>query len=149
MMAQRRADVHPSIRGRGRSYAVGMLIMVGVVVVAVVLIMLVAPKEGTDGAPSVVAVDDAGLHLAGAEDGGPAAIGWSSIFEVEVVTRPRLGGTWYGFEVASETGGRVVVDADGPAETFIAHAHHLGGLDHAALTDALTRRRGRTVCFRR
>ena len=129
-----------------------MWIVIAVVVIAVVLILVAAPSGGVDHAVTVEAVDDDGLHLArvdGQTDGRVEAIGWASIFEVAVMTRPRLGGTWYGFEVATETSGRVVVDGDGPAEAFIAHSHHPPGLDHTTLADALTRRRGRAVCYRR
>ena len=123
-----------------------MWYVVGIIVVAVVLILVL----GGDESPTTVAADDVG------DDGllvGDTTIVWSSIFEIVVVTRRRLRGTWFGFEVRSDTagpaGGVVLVGReDGLAERFLANSHRFPGFDHDAVAAALVRKGARSVCYR-
>jgi len=127
--------------------SIELLAIPAIAVVAIALIVVAGRSSdggGRGGAGRVDAVDDVGLHV------GDTVADWASIFEVAVVTRRELGGSWFGFEVRSETAGELVVDgADGLVEPLLAETHRLPGFNHAAVGDVLGRRRGREVCYRR
>lgn len=179
MMAQRQANVHPTNVAVSRTFSthrtppgrpwptlrstiddvLDVLVIAGIAAVAVIAIVAAGRRPSEGDRRTVTAIDDMGLHLEpapdveGASDTGPPSVGpveWASIFEIAVMTRRELGGTWFGFEVRSETAGLLLVDGKaGPGEAFLAESHRFRGFDHATLAEALGRRRGRAVCYRR
>ena len=130
-------------RCNGGSSIAGVWILAGIAVVAVLLIVIAG--RSAEGADGVMAdrLDDAGLWI------GETLIEWGSIFEIVVVTRKELGGTWFGFEIRTESAGTVIVGREGGlGEQFLSNSHRFPGFDHASLAAGLRRRRGRSVCYR-
>ena len=141
-----------------------MWIVVIVVIVAVVLIALAGRQDRSTAGLKIAAVSEHGLHPHRHPDGeqspaegsdsiadqGSAVIPWPSIFEVTVMTRRELGGTWFGFELQSEGNGLLLIDGPGGlGQDFLAQSHRFPGFDHDALTATLERRSGRAVCYSR
>jgi hypothetical protein len=131
---------------------VELLAIPAIALVAVVLMILsgrnrddqVEGSFGADVENRADAVDGDGIHLDG------RITPWPSIYEVVVVTRPSMRGTWFGLEVRADNGPPVLIDGtDGLVEPFLAESYLLPGFDHAAVADALASKRGRRVCFRR
>ncbi len=124
--------------------SVGVLAIVAIVLAAVALMVLVGREQDSETGPSVTAVVGEGLLM------GDGLIPWSSIFEITLLTRRELGRTWFGFEIQSETHGLVLLDGSaGPGESFLAECHRFPGFDHAGLTEALSARSPRLVCYSR
>lgn len=120
-----------------------------VVVVAVVVIVVLGRNGDPGGEPAVavVDVDGDGLRLSG--EAAPL-VRWDEVWEVVVVTRREVRGTWFGFEVRVEGHGLVTVAGPGGlGERFLAECHRFPGFDHHGLGDALASRRPRLVCFSR
>lgn len=134
-------DLTPT--GRAPSTIAHVWILAGIAVIAVLAIIVAGRNaEGADGI-LVDRIDEAGLWV------GDTPVPWSSIFEITVVTRREFGGTWFGFEVRTESAGVVIVErGEGLGEQFLSNSHRFSGFDHVTLATALQRRRGRAVCYR-
>ncbi len=126
-----------------------MLVFLAVVVVAVVLIMAVGRKNtpGAEPTISVIAIDADGLRL---PDDPTFVVPWDDVWEITVITRRAVQGTWFGFEVRADGAGLLSIDGpDGLGERFLAESHRFPGFDHSGLGEALSTRRPRFVCFTR
>ncbi len=116
--------------------------IVAIVVIAAALIVLAGRQQRPDDAAMVETVDGDGLHL------DDRVVGWGSIFEVVLVTRRRVGGLWYGFEISSEDAGLLIIDGSGGlANDFLAQSYRLTGFDHGSVNSALVARVPRTTCY--
>lgn len=145
----RRGRISHSARDKIEHYADGVLVFVAVVVVAVVLIMIVG-RNNTSGAEptlSVVGIDADGLHL----PGDPTfVVPWDDVWEITVMTRRAVRGTWFGFEVRADGHGLLSIDGQGGlGERFLAEVYRFPGFDHRGLGEALGTRQPRLVCFTR
>lgn len=126
-----------------------MLIFVVVVLAAVALILVVGRNNTATSEPAmgVTEIGTHGLVVAG----DPAfLVAWDDVWEITVLTRRAITGTWFGFEIRADGAGLLSIDGpDGLGERFLAEAHRFPGFDHVGLGDALTTRRPRFVCFTR
>ncbi len=149
MMAQPQSTLHPTNccdltpTSQAPPTIALVWILAGIAVVAVLAIIVAGRNaEGVDGV-AVDRIDEAGLWV------GETLVEWSSIFEITVVTRREFGGTWFGFELRTESAGVIIVErGDGLGEQFLSNSHRFPGFDHVTLAAALQRRRGRAVCYR-
>ena len=121
-----------------------MWLLVVVVVIAVILIWWANRSDPRAGGLPVEDATDDGLVM------DDRTLPWSSVYEVRVLTRRSLSGTWFGFELMSEDAGLVTLDGGrGRGERFLSYAHHLPGFDHDAVREALTSRESGVVCYNR
>jgi len=130
-------------------YAEFVLIFVVVVVAAVALILIVGGNN-TAGSEPTISVVEIGTHGLVVADEPSFVVPWDDVWEIAVLTRRAVTGTWFGFEVRADGVGMLSIDGpDGLGERFLAEAHRFPGFDHRGLGDALTTRRPRFVCFTR
>ncbi len=120
-----------------------------VVVVAVVVVMVAGRRNTTSTEPTVTVIDiDAdGLLI----PGDPTfLVPWDDVWEIAVMTRRAIRGTWFGFELRADGHGLLSIDGgNGLGQRFLAEAHRFAGFDHIGVGEALTNRRPRFVCFTR
>jgi hypothetical protein len=136
---------------------IGVLV-IGAIVVAAVVLMTVAGRRDREQLGRVVdAVEPGGLVVDG------ELVEWSAVFEVALLTRKELAKTWFGFEIRTETHGLLTLDGTGDGsgdsarrqdsggmgQAFLAECHRFPGFDHAGVTEGLTSRSARVVCFSR
>lgn len=126
-----------------------MWIFLAVVVVAVVLVMVAGRRttSGTEPTVTVIGIDADGLVLAG----DPTfVIPWDDVWEIAVITRRAVRGTWFGFELRADGHGLLSIDGgNGLGQRFLTETHRYAGFDHTGVSDALANRRPRLVCFTR
>jgi hypothetical protein len=124
-------------------------IFVTVVVVAIVLVMVAGRRNTTGVEPTtaVIGIDDDGLLVTG----DPTfLVPWDDVWEIAVMTRREVRGTWFGFELRVDGYGLLSIDGgNGLGQRFLAETHRFAGFDHTGVGDALTNRRPRFVCFTR
>ncbi|MEL7155963.1 MAG: hypothetical protein AAFN30_05115, partial [Actinomycetota bacterium] len=89
-----------------------MLILLALVVAAVAVIVVVGRRNpsGTEPAKVVVDVEGDGLRLI---DDDVPVVPWSDVWEVAVVTRREVRGTWFGFEIRVEGHGLLTLAGPG------------------------------------
>jgi hypothetical protein len=126
------------------------LVVFGVVTVAlVVAVAVMARRSEPAGAPQRARVQPEGLVAVD----GPAAIAWSAIESVALLTDHRRlrRRTRFAFVAHGEHGEAMVLSSrTGEGQRFLAESHRLRGFDQRLVREVLsTPRSQRRVCFRR